>query len=90
MGQDLTERLIQKSQEAFILSIETYNKLTIKYRVESFSFFICNAWELMLKAYLIKQNKSIYYKDKPDRTISLSECIKRIFTNDKDPLRLNL
>ena len=90
MGQDLTERLIQKSQEAFILSIETYNKPTIKYRVESFSFFICNAWELMLKAYLIKQNKSIYYKDKPDRTISLSECIKRIFTNDKDPLRLNL
>ncbi len=90
MGQDLTERLIQKSQEAFILSIETYNKPTIKYRVESFSFFICNAWELMLKAHLIKQNKSIYYKDKPDRTISLSECIKRIFTNDKDPLRLNL
>ncbi len=44
----------------------------------------------MLKAYLIKQNKSVYYKDKPERTISLTECIKRIFTNDKDPLRLNL
>ena len=46
----------------------------------------------MLKSYLIKKygQESIYYKNKTDRTISLSECIKKIFTNDKDPLRLNL
>lgn len=25
-----------------------------------------------------------------DRTISLSNCIKNIFTNDKDPVRKNL
>lgn len=69
-----------------------YNKPTIKYRVEGFSFFICNAWELMLKAHIIKKygNSEIYYKDKPNRTISLSECIKKVFTNSKDPLRLNL
>ena len=88
----LVINMINKSKEAFSLAIEIYNKPTIKYRVEGFAFFICNAWELMLKAYLIKKNgyNSIYYKNKPDRTISLSECIKRIFTNNKDPLRLNL
>lgn len=55
-------------------------------------FFVCNAWELLLKSYIIKIYgiSSIYYKDKPDRTISLSDCTKKVFTNDKDPVRKNL
>ena len=48
-------KLIEKSTEAFIMGLEIYNKPTIKYRVEGFSFFICNAWELMLKAKLLKE-----------------------------------
>lgn len=89
---NIEEKLSQKATEAFIMAIELYNKPTIKYRVEGFSFFICNAWELLLKAFLIHAYgyKSIYYQDNPDRTISLENCIKKIFTNDKDPLRLNL
>ena len=88
----LAEQLLNKSKEAFILAIEIYNKPTIKYRVEGFAFFICNAWELMLKAHLIKTKgeNSIYYKDNTERTINLENCIRLIFTNDKDPLRLNL
>lgn len=88
----IINKLITKSQEAFIVAIELYNKPTIKYRVEGFSFFICNAWELMLKAYMIKKdgNNSIYYKDNPNRTITLENCISKIFTNNKDPLRINL
>lgn len=88
----IVDKLIGKSQEAFIVAIELYNKPTIKYRVEGFSFFICNAWELMLKAYLIKTkgNASIYYKDNPNRTITLENCIRLVFTNNKDPLRINL
>ena len=52
---DTYDNLIEKSKEAFIMSIEIYNKPTLRYRVEGFCFFICNAWELMLKAYLIKE-----------------------------------
>lgn len=90
--EDLKNRLIEKSKEAFCMAIELYNKPTIKYRVEGFSLFICNAWELMLKAYLLKTNgpSSIYYPDNRDRTISLENCIQKVFTNNKDPLRLNL
>ncbi len=51
---DLAKELTNKSIEAFLLAIEIFNKPTIQYRVEGFGFFICNAWELMLKAYLIK------------------------------------
>lgn len=88
----LEERLLEKSKEAFAMAIELYNKPTIKYRVEGFSLFVCNAWELMLKAYLLKTKgpESIYYKDNKERTISLENAIKEIFTNNKDPLRLNL
>ena len=57
---ELKERLIDKSIEAFILGLEIYNKPTIKYRIEGFSFFICNAWELMLKAEMIIGNNLQY------------------------------
>jgi len=89
---NISDKLLQKSIEAFLMAIEIYNKPTIKYRVEGFSFFICNAWELMLKAHLIKTkgNGSIYYTNNPGRTISLENAIKDVFTNNKDPLRLNL
>lgn len=88
----LDKKLIQKSIESFSMAIELYNKPTIQYRVEGFSLFICNAWELMLKAHLIKTigEDSIYYKDNPNRTLSLENCVQKIFTNNKDPLRLNL
>ncbi len=87
---ELIERLVDKSIEAFIMGLEIYNKPTLKYRIEGFSFFICNAWELMLKAKLLKDGKSIYYKDKPDRTIALSETISKIYTDINTRIRLNL
>ena len=61
------ERLLEKSQEAFILAIELFNRPTIRYRVEGCAFFLCNAWELMLKAYLIKRDgyKSIFCTNVP-------------------------
>lgn len=88
--ENLSTRLVDKSIEAFVMGIEIYNKPTIKYRVEGFSFFICNAWELMLKAHLINTlgEESIYFKN--GRTLSLEAVIGKIFTNINDPLRKNL
>lgn len=86
------EKLIEKSKEAFVMAVEIYNKPSIRYRIEGFSFFMCNAWELMLKAHLIKKSgiESIYYKDNKERTITLENCLQKIFTNEKAPLRRNL
>ena len=88
----LKDKLLEKSKEAFIMAIEIYNKPTIKYRVEGFSFFICNAWELMLKAHLLatRGESSIYYADNPKRTISLENCLQQVITNAKAPVRRNL
>ena len=90
MNDELINNMLDKSEEAFLMAIEIYNKPTIKYRLEGFAFFICNAWELLLKAKMLNEGKSIYYPDKPNRTISLSNCVSSIFTNDKDPIRKNL
>lgn len=35
--------LLNKSEEAYLMSIEIINKPTINYRTEGFCFFICNA-----------------------------------------------
>lgn len=84
--------LLIKSKEAFLLAVEIFNKPTIKYKIEGFSFFIVNAWELLLKHFLIKNNgyRSIFYKTDPDRTLSADDCIRRIFPNQNNKIRMNL
>ena len=88
---------MQKSQEAFLLGLELYNKPTISYRAESFSLFFSNAWELMLKAYLFEKSggkrKSIFKKkqrNKKRQSISLDDSLSRIFVNINDPVRRNV
>lgn len=88
--ENIEKRLVDKSIEAFIMGLEIYNKPTIKYRIEGFSFFIINAWELMLKAALLKRGDSIYFSDKPDRTLSVDVVIRKIYTDKNTRIRLNL
>lgn len=52
----LHERLIDKSIAAAISSIEIYNKPDFKYREEIFTVLIINAWELLLKGKILKDN----------------------------------
>lgn len=83
------EFLKQKSIDSFLLCIEIFNKPTIDYRLEGCVFFLCNAWELMLKAKMLNDGMSIYYP-KTARTLSLSDCAAKVMTNKKDPIRVNL
>ncbi len=82
--------MIDKSIEAFILGLEIYNKPTIRYRVEGFSFFIVNAWELLLKAEMLNRGMPIYYKDNSSRTVSVDVAIRKIYPDKNTRIRLNL
>lgn len=87
------DALLSKSEEAYLMAIEIINKPTINYRTEGFCFFICNAWELLLKAFLINKTNeinSINYKDDNTRTIGLDECIEKIFTSTTDKTKNNI
>jgi hypothetical protein len=79
-GQRTISRLLDKSVESFILSLETINRLSVRYRAESFLILICNSWELLLKARVIQASndpKAIYYPKKEGeklRTLALRDC----------------
>jgi hypothetical protein len=89
----LTKSLIENSIEAFIHAVETINRPSVKYRMESFCFLFCNSWELLMKAKLLNDGNKIYYKKKrkqPRRSLSLDDCVNRIFTSESDPVKLNI
>lgn len=89
----LTRNLIDNSIEAFVLALETINRPSVKYRMEAFCFLYCNSWELLIKARLLHEGKGIFYKKKrkqPRRSLSLEDCLNRIFTSESDPIRLNI
>jgi hypothetical protein len=87
---------LEKSIEAYVLSLETVNRLSIKYRIENFLYLICNAWELLLKAKLLhdagKRSAICYPKKRGERarTLALRDCLLKLFTAAGDPVRLNV
>ncbi len=92
---DLKKRLIDKSIEAYVLALETINRLTIQYRLETFCFLFCNSWELLLKAKILahEDNPDSIYKKRTGRnkrSLSLRDCLRRVIPNDKDPTRRNI
>lgn len=93
----LREELLDKSLEAYILSLETINRLSIKYRVESFTFLICNAWELLLKARILQStNNEASIDDKKKKhpakryTLGLEKCLNTVFTSANEPVKDNI
>jgi hypothetical protein len=50
--------LVEKATQAAVASIEVYNKPGFKYREETFAILMLNAWELLLKARILKENSN--------------------------------
>lgn len=58
MATALHQKFIEKSHAAMLAAIEVYNKPTFAYREETFCILAVNAWELLLKAKLLKDAKN--------------------------------
>ena len=60
--------LVEKSIAAMIAAIEIYNKPDFRYREETYSVLSINSWELLIKAFWLKQHsnkvKSLYVYEK--------------------------
>ena len=83
--------LRQKSQDAFMLALEIVNKVTVPNRLESFSIFMTNAWEALLKAYIVQRDGlgKIFDDSEKENTISFKRCLNLVFSQN-DLVRLNL
>jgi hypothetical protein len=91
----LSRRLMNKSVEAYVMGLETINRVSIAYRIEASAYLVCNAWELLLKAKISHDSgrNAIYYpkrRGERPRTICLRDCLRRVFLNENDPIRRNL
>jgi hypothetical protein len=94
----LRGHLVEKSIEGYIFALETINRLSIKYRVETFCYLICNAWELLLKAKILADTDNDHnaiYRGKKKRgerreSLSLRDCLNRVIPNESDPERRNI
>lgn len=49
--------LLDKSIASMLSAIEVYNKPNFQYREETFAILAVNAWELLLKAIILRQNR---------------------------------
>jgi len=52
------KQLVDKSVAAALAAIEVYNKPDFRYREESFVILLVNAWELLLKAKILRDSKN--------------------------------
>lgn len=70
--------LLGNSKSAILGAVEIYNKPHFAYRDECFVILLLNAWELLLKALVSKNRKSIFRpkeRKKPYETLSWGEAL---------------
>lgn len=73
-------KLLGNAKAAMIAAIEIYNKPTFKYRDECVVILLLNAWELVLKAVISMNKKSVYYPKKRNqayRTLSWQDALTK-------------
>src|ERR1700712_5779812 len=51
----ISSRMVDKSLAAMTSAVEVYNRASFAYREETFAILALNAWELLLKAKLVKE-----------------------------------
>lgn len=54
MRPGLHAKFVEKAEAALVSAVEVYNKPAFRYREETFALLAINAWELLLKARLLK------------------------------------
>src|ERR1039458_10376624 len=54
MKHSLSSKLVMKSRAAMTSAIEVYNRPSFSYREETFAILALNAWELLLKAKILR------------------------------------
>jgi len=89
------KNLVEKSAAAYCAAIEIYNKPVVLHREETFSILAVSAWELLLKARLLKEAENdvmAIYETEPvrkrDGTAAKRKKIKR--SRAGNPLTITL
>lgn len=90
-----SQRLVQKAEAALVSAIEIYNKPDFRYREETFSILAATAWELLLKARLLREHgnneKCLWvYERRPNRKGVLSKKLYKRRNRSGNPATIGL
>ena len=91
----LAKTLVARSADNMMLALETFNRPSLRNRLDAFAMLFCTAWEQMLKAEIIeREGESVVFRaTKPNRrreTIGLEECLCRLVPDTADLVRRNI
>lgn len=88
--------LLDKSMDSMLSAIEIYNKPNFNYREETFAVLAINAWELLLKAYILKENRynlrSIYILEPSTRKDGTKSSTRKVpkLNRCKNPMSISI
>lgn len=74
----MIDNLVNNSKYAMISAIEIHNKPLFPYRYEVVTILIINSWELILKAYLLKNKPEIKVVREDGTTKPFEECLESV------------
>ncbi|MBK7873953.1 MAG: DUF3644 domain-containing protein [Saprospiraceae bacterium] len=74
----MIDHLVNNSKSALISAIEIHNKPLFAYRYELVSILLINSWELLFKAYLLKNHPEIKVIKDDGTTKPFEECLESV------------
>lgn len=91
----LSRALVARSADNMMLALETFNRPSLRNRLDGFGMLFCAAWEQLLKAEMIERGAaaSVFRPQKPGRrreTINLVECLDALIPDRNDLVRMNV
>ncbi len=93
------KELLKKSKESVLSAVQIYNNPLSKFRTESYIVHMMIAWNSLLQATFLNKGQEIYEKDRTGhyiviedrkKTISTEKLMSQYFTDNRDPVYLNL
>lgn len=88
----LVESLLERGSDAFLLALESYNRPSLKNRVQAFCVLMVDAWGLLLKAEVVRCDgrEAIFPDGDAGDAITVSEAADSVFGSDEEPVRANV
>ncbi len=89
----LSRALLANAKAAMFAAIEVHNKPIFRYRYEVCTLLVMNAWELLLKAYIARELRSVKLFKKDGTTKPFNEsldCVASALGKNFTPVKYNL
>ena len=88
----LVESLLERSSDAFLLALESYNRPSLQNRVQAFCVLMVEAWGLLLRAELVtcRGRKAIFPGSGENGAISVGQAAEEVLADEAEAVCENV